>query len=151
MDDHSQGLIAVLHEQIRCAEAMLRTLGRENQALVDGNAEELNAAGAEKARLVETLESLEGERRGLTQVITAGLLGDTPTRANAQTVPEWQRLLDLIAECKQRNEHNGALVKARSEQVRVALRALRGGTEPDFYGRSGRTAAPTDARPLGTA
>jgi hypothetical protein len=46
MDD---SLSLILSEQIRCAEAMLGILSRENAALVAGDAEALNAAGAEKA------------------------------------------------------------------------------------------------------
>jgi len=144
-----ESLAAVLGEQMRCAEDMLRTLGRENRALIDGNAEELDAAGADKARLVEALETLEAERRTLTAAIATGVI-DAAREAGAQRPAAWQQLLGLIAECKQQNERNGALVRARSEQVRVALRALRG-TGPDLYGRSGHTPTSAEARTLGTA
>ena len=147
MQHVSEGLIAVLQEQILCAEAMLQTLGRENQALTKGDAEQLNAAGADKARLVETLDSLERQRRGLSDAVTAEVAN---AAAGAAHPDEWRQLLTLIAECKQQNERNGALVKARSEQVRVALRTLRG-TEPDLYGRSGLAPASADPRSLGTA
>jgi len=150
MNQNHEGLVAVLSEQIQCAEAMLRTLGRESQALVDGNGDALNAAGAEKAELVEALEMLESQRRSLTEAIAASMRGAGIATPEAKTVPEWRRLLELIAACKQQNDRNGALVKARSEQVRVALRALRG-AEPDFYGRSGHALSPSDPRPLGTA
>jgi flagella synthesis protein FlgN len=134
------GLLAVLHEQIRCAEAMLRTLGRENQALIDGDAERLNAAGADKARLVEELEALEIERRQLTDAIEAELAPP----------PSWEHLLGLIAECKQQNQRNGALLKARSEQVRAALKLLRG-SESNCYDASGLTSSARAARPLASA
>jgi len=149
MDHNSHGLVDVLNEQIRCAEAMLRTLGRENQALVSGDAEALTAAGADKAKLVETLEALESERRGLTEAIAASVLRAS-AHADVEAAPEWRQLLDLIAECKQQNQRNGALVKARSEQVRIALRTLRG-SGPDLYSPSGRTPSTMEARPLGTA
>ncbi len=149
MEHFSEGLIAVLQEQIHCAEAMLQTLGRENEALLRGDAEQLNAAGATKAELVETLEALERQRRSLTEAVTAGVAN--AAAASGDTPPtEWQRLLELISACKQQNERNGTLVKARSEQVRGALRALRG-TDPDLYGRSGHAPAAADARSLGTA
>jgi flagellar biosynthesis/type III secretory pathway chaperone len=146
MQHVSEGLITVLQEQILCAEAMLQTLGRENLALTSGDAEQLNVAGADKAQLVETLDALERQRRSLTDAVAAGVA----TAAGANQPAEWRRLLDLITECKQQNERNGALVKARSEQVRVALRTLRG-TEPDLYGRSGLAPATADPRSLGTA
>jgi flagella synthesis protein FlgN len=148
MNDASSSLIAVLKEQIACAEAMLATLGRENEALVSGDSAQLNVAGAEKARLVDSLEALEQERRSLCDVIGAGL---TPSLdADGSSGPSWQTLLELIAQCKHENQRNGALVKARSEQVRVALQALRG-TEPTFYDPSGLTPSTRSARPLGTA
>jgi len=151
MNEMSASLVAILNEQISCAEAMLTTLARENEALVAGDAEVLNTAGAEKARLVEALDSLEHERRALSDAIGAtlasGYEGPEPDRSRPA---EWRALLDLIAECKQQNDRNGALVKARSEQVRIALRALRG-TEAALYDPSGLEHATRSARPLGTA
>ncbi len=138
----SAELVDVLNEQIRCAEAMLRTLGRENEALVAGDVEALYSAGADKARLVESLEALEIERRNL----GAGVGGETQGRGS----PEWQSLLELVSACKDWNQRNGALVKARSEQVQIALHALRG-SEAGFYDPSGLKASGRSARPLGTA
>jgi flagellar biosynthesis/type III secretory pathway chaperone len=133
-------LAAVLNEQIRCAEAMLQTLGRENDALVAGDVELLHSVGADKARLVESLEALESERRSLS----------TGDEARDRESPEWQALLGLISACKDQNQRNGALVKARSEQVQIALQALRG-SEPGFYDPSGLKPSARSARPLGTA
>lgn len=146
MDHINQTLIAVLNEQIRCAEAMLSTLGRENQALLAGDSESLNAAGADKARLVETLESLESERRTLTEAIEATLLA-----AEAAEPPAWRTLLGLIAACKEQNQRNGALVKARAEHIRQALKVLRGADDAECYDPMGLTSAARGARHLGSA
>ena len=150
MNHISDSLIAVLNEQIRCAEAMLGTLGRENRALIDGDAESLNAAGADKARLVEALEALETERRGLMDAIDAAVTAAAGAGGAPQSTAEWQTLLGLIAACKQQNQRNGALVKARSEQVRMAIDALRG-AEPQIYDPHGLKPSARSARPLGTA
>jgi flagella synthesis protein FlgN len=139
-------LVAVLTEQIRCAASMLEALSRENEALIAGDAERLNAAGADKARLAGTLETLEAERRTLAETIQFGLAAG----ARAAAEPQWQSLLEIIAECKEQNQRNGALVKARSEQVRTALRLLRG-AEPEFYAASGFTPSSRSARSLGSA
>jgi flagellar biosynthesis/type III secretory pathway chaperone len=144
--DLTKPLVAVLNEQITCAEAMLGTLTRENRALLDGDTESLNAAGADKARLVAALENLEIERRQLTEAFVSSLVG-APLDAGAG---EWQRLLQLVAECKRRNQQNGALLKARSEQVRTVLKALRG-AEPQIYGGNGFAAPAGGTRPLGSA
>ena len=118
---------------------MLETLARENEALVDGNHDALELATEAKTKLVDALEKLESRRRQLAQ---AG------RRPGLRT--EWQRLRELIARCKAQNQRNGTLLKARAENVRVALKALRG-SEPELYGATGRTPSQTDARPLGTA
>jgi flagellar biosynthesis protein FlgN len=130
-------LNAVLGEQIRCAEAMLETLTRESAALADGNHDALELATAAKTKLVDALEKLESQRRQV-----------APQDGSAGG--EWQRLRELIARCKEQNQRNGTLLKARAENIRVALRALRG-SEPELYGATGRTPSPSDARPLGTA
>lgn len=129
---------AVLGEQIRCAESMLATLTRENEALVEGNHESLALATDAKTKLVDALERLDTERRELAEP------GDATADADRH------RLRELIARCKEQNERNGMLLKARAENVRIALKTLRGG-EPELYGATGRAPARTDARPLGTA
>jgi flagellar biosynthesis/type III secretory pathway chaperone len=129
---------AVLGEEIRCAEAMLETLGREHRALTDGDPAALGAATEAKAKLVDALEKLESQRQSL-----GG--GDAlPDTAEAQ------RLRELIGRCKEQNQRNGALLQARAENVRVALKTLRG-SEPELYGATGRTPTRVDARNLGTA
>jgi flagellar biosynthesis/type III secretory pathway chaperone len=133
-------LLAILGEQVRCAEAMLATLARENRALVDNNAGELEAASSAKATLVETLESLESQRARLADTVAA----DAPGGA------EWARLRSLIEQCKEQNQRNGLLLKGRAENVRIALRTLRGG-EPELYSPTGQTRSRNDARPLGSA
>src|SRR4029078_11086505 len=103
---------------------MLRALGEENRALIDGDAELLNRVGADKARLVAALEALETEPRALATAIETHVThnGSEPSAPDAS----WRMLLTLVAECKAQNQRNGALVKARSEEVRIALQALRG-------------------------
>jgi flagella synthesis protein FlgN len=135
MSADPQRLRAVLGEQIRCAEAMLETLTREGQALADGDHDSLALATDAKTALVASLERLESERREL---------------GGGAESTDWQRLRELIARCKEQNQRNGTLLKARAENVRIALKALRGG-DPELYGSTGRAPARTDLRPLGTA
>jgi flagellar biosynthesis/type III secretory pathway chaperone len=143
MDAIEHPLVTVLNEQIRCAEEMLATLSRENRALLDGDAETLGVATAEKARLAAALETLESRRRTLTSQVEAAFdsLG-----ADAQ----WRSMLELVAACKRQNLRNGALVKARTEQVRTALKWLRG-AEPALYDVTGHTPVAKGARSLGSA
>lgn len=142
VDDIERHLAAVLGEQIRCTQAMLAALDLEGDALAGGNPEALNAAGAQKAQLVETLEALESERRGLAAALGAHTRGGDE--------PQWQSLLTLVTQCKERNQRNGALLKARTEQVRTALKVLRG-ADQELYAASGFTPAARSARSLGSA
>ena len=129
---------ALVNEQIRCAEAMLAALDQENQALLEGNTDGLNQVGAEKVRLMESLESLERERR---------LMAQLPESADREELEQihWKRLLELMEECRKRNERNGVLVNLRREQVDQALRILRG-TELALYDASGLRSSGTTAR-----
>lgn len=140
------GLIDVLDEQIRSAQAMLNALELELHALRENDAERLNAAGADKARLVETLEHLEHERRDLTRALSIEL----STVDDVDAAEKWRELLDLIAECQRRNQQNGGLVKARREQVLSALKVLKG-SDLELYDARGLERAPSSARPLGSA
>ena len=135
--ESSQELQAVIAEEIRCAEDMFAALEREHRALLDGKADELASASAAKADLVEILEGLESRRARLAS-------------SDAHQGAQWQRLRELIATCKQRNEHNGALLKGRAENARVALNALRGHA-PALYGPRGESPTHNDTRPLGSA
>ena len=140
------GLIDVLDEQIRSAQAMLAALEHELRALREGDPERLNAAGADKARLVETLEHLEHERRDLTSALRIEL----STVDDVDAADKWRELLELIAECQRRNQQNGGLVKARREQVLSALKVLKG-SDLELYDARGMERAPSSARPLGRA
>jgi flagellar biosynthesis/type III secretory pathway chaperone len=138
MNSDSQRSSALIGEQLRCAEAMLETLKRETQALRDGDASALKAATEAKAALVDALEKLESERHALAA-------GD-----GTVATPESLRLRDVVALCKEQNQRNGLLLKARAENVRIALKVLRG-SEPELYSATGRTPSRADARTLGTA
>ena len=138
MNRDSERSSALIGEQLRCAEAMLETLNRENHALRDGDSSALKAATDAKAELVDALEKLEAERQAL--AATGGTVG----------APESLRLREVIALCKEQNQRNGLLLKARAENVRIALKVLRG-SEPELYSATGRTPSRADARTLGTA
>jgi len=135
-------LAAVLDEQIRCAEAMLGVLDREARALEAGDAEALNDTGAEKVRLVETLDALERERRDLAAAASA----PAPEALGGR----WQRLLDLTERMKTENARNGARVEARREQILAALRLLRRADVP-LYDAAGARQPAREGRVLGSA
>ena len=141
MNSDSQRLGTLIAEQLRCAEAMLETLTRESQALAGGDVNALGAATQAQGELVDALEKLESERSALAE--------RDDTAETAETA-EWQRLREVIGLCKEQNQRNGLLLKARAENVRSALKTLRG-SDPEVYSATGRTPSRPDARTLGTA
>jgi flagellar biosynthesis/type III secretory pathway chaperone len=139
-------LLDVLDEQIRCAQDMLGALALEDTALREGDAVRLNEASADKARLVESLEGLEQERGGLARALELQLSASEGTGAGSK----WLELLGILEQCKRKNQRNGALVRARREQVLAALKLLRG-TESDLYDSKGLERTASNAQRLGSA
>ena len=146
MQPAEKSLIEVLDEQIECARAMLGTLDNESRALVAGDTEGLNAASADKARLVESLEGLEQERRAL-----AAALGiDGGAKRSDDAGRRWRRLLELLEACRDGNLRNGGLVAQRRGQVTAALKLLRG-AQSELYDAHGREASSRGMERLGSA
>jgi flagellar biosynthesis/type III secretory pathway chaperone len=139
-------LLDVLDEQIRCAQDMLGALVVEDTALREGDTTRLNEASADKARLVESLENLEQERSGLARALELQLSATEGTGTGVK----WRELLGVLEQCRQKNQRNGALVRARREQVLAALKLIRG-TESDLYDSKGLERAAPTAQRLGSA
>lgn len=135
-------LADVLDEQIRCAETILHWLDSEARALEAGDVDALNAAGAEKTRLVEALDALERERRDLAAA--------APATASASLDARWTRLLDLVERMKSGNLRNGARVEARRKEVLAALTLLHG-ADAALYDAAGERPAARSSRTLGSA
>lgn len=132
----------VIREQVDSAESMLEILDQEYQALLEGDTESLNRASAEKARVIEDLETLERARQDLVEPGQADRADGSASR--------WSEVLELIKQCRERNQRNGALAKARREQVMATLNLLRG-SDDSVYDESGSVARGVGARVLGEA
>ena len=123
------GMERVLEDQIRTAEAMLGTLDSENRALLDNDADALNSAATNKTRLLQTLESLERERRQIADKTQISPEGEA-------TSDRWQHLLELMQECRKRNQSNGALVKVRRDQLMQVMKIV-SGPQVELYDAKG--------------
>lgn len=132
----------VIREQVGSAESMLEILDQEYQALLDGDTESLNRASAEKARVIEDLETLERARQDL--------VGPGQSDHAEGDASSWAEVLELIKLCRERNQRNGALAKARREQVMAALNLLRG-SDDGVYDETGAVARGVGARVLSEA
>jgi flagella synthesis protein FlgN len=122
-------LSAVLDDMQRSLAELADALALERTALLDADVPAIDAAGARKQTLMQTLERLDSERQQLALA--------APDAAAAQQ-PRWQDLLARLRDCRDQNQRNGSIVQQRLGSVRRVLAILTGqDSETGVYGRSG--------------
>ncbi len=123
----------VLDREIEVAHALAATLAAERGALTGDSPEAVQKNAAEKIQILETIEKLEVERRGLCAAPNAPGL--------AATVAErWRALMELMAGCRSANDVNGHIIHIRQNQIRQLIDIVRGGPALT-YGPQGKTFA----------
>ncbi|GEM_PF-4900136 len=110
--EHREGLLAL--------EQMLEA---ERVALVNADYDRLQSLSEEKIRLLGWLEKILGEEFSGDDV----LAGDT----------DWKQFLGALAEARQKNRENGALISRMQDFVREALAVLRGTDGDSAYDAHG--------------
>ncbi len=131
--DARRRLEDVLDREIEVARALAATLAEERSALTGDSPETVEQKAAEKIRMLEAIEKLEAERRGLCAAPNAPGL--------AATVAErWRALMELMAGCRTANDVNGHIIHIRQHQVRQLIDIVRGGPAIT-YGPQGKTFA----------
>ena len=109
----------VLDREIDAARSLAATLAAERTALTGDSPRAVEQKCAEKIQILETIEKLEAERRGLWA---------TPGLGLAATVAErWRALMELMAGCRTANEINGHIIHVRQHQVGQLIDVVRGG------------------------
>ncbi len=150
------GLPAIVGESLAAARALERALREERDALERQDAEALLAAGEAKRACVAALEALERRRQSLCR--DAGLdaapaaMPAVLAQAEAPAAAaEWQELLGVLSAAERVNLANGAIVRARTEQLAAALAILGGDAAgPGTYEAAGGRAPMRGRRPLAT-
>jgi flagellar biosynthesis/type III secretory pathway chaperone len=132
-NDARRRLEDVLDREIEVAHALKATLAAENSALTGESPEAVEQKAAEKIRILEAMETLEAERRGLCP--TPNALGLAATVAE-----RWRALMELMAGCRTANDVNGHIIHIRQNQVRQLIDIVRGGPAIT-YGPQGKTFA----------
>lgn len=131
--DARRRLEDVLDREIEVARTLAATLAAERSALTGDSPEAVEQKAAEKIRILEAIEKLEAERRGLCATPNAPGL--------AATVAErWRALMELMAGCRTANDVNGHIIHIRQHQVRQLIDIVRGGPAIT-YGPQGKTFA----------
>jgi len=131
--DARRRLEDLLDREIELAAVLSATLAAEKAALTGDSPEAVEKKAAEKIRVLETLESLDQERRALCE---------SPTSAGiaATVVERWRRLMEIMAGCRSANEVNGHIIHVRRHQIRQLIDIVRGGPSVT-YDPQGKTFA----------
>jgi flagellar biosynthesis/type III secretory pathway chaperone len=118
--DARRRLEDLLDREIELARILAATLAAEKTALTGDSPKAVEANAAEKIRVLESLEKLEQERRGLcASPANPGIA--------ATVVERWRQLMELMAGCRTANEVNGHIIHVRQHQVRQLIDIVRGG------------------------
>ena len=135
-------LTATLAQMSAAVTQLTSTLASERDALLAGDVQGINQAGAQKQALMQQLEQLDAER--------VQLLGNQAMDTAHDGT--WQLVLEALAQCRQLNQHNGSVVGQKLGQVRQALSILTGrSAETSVYGRSGTVHSPSRWQTLAEA
>jgi flagella synthesis protein FlgN len=129
--------------------SLVELMKREQQTLVNADADGLAALMPQKTQLVQQLGALSAERhKALGAAGFAAAESGMEPWLGASGAPDareqWERLLQLSAQAKELNRVNGMLINKQMAHNQVVLNALRapaGGADPGVYGPGGQTVA----------
>jgi flagellar biosynthesis/type III secretory pathway chaperone len=131
--DARRRLEDVLDREIEVARDLAMTLAAEQTALTGDSPQAVELKAAEKLRLLESIETLEAERRELCASPTGSGLA-------AVVAERWRALMELVAGCRTANEINGHIIHVRQHQIRQLIDVVRGGPAIT-YSPQGKTLA----------
>jgi flagellar biosynthesis/type III secretory pathway chaperone len=131
--DARRRLEDVLDREIEVARDLAVTLAAEQTALTGDSPQAVEQKTAEKLRLLETIETLETERRELCASPNGAGLA-------AAVADRWRALMELVAGCRTANEVNGHIIHVRQHHVRQLIDVIRGGPAIT-YNPQGKTLA----------
>lgn len=153
--DAREKLERIVNDSLEQAEKLQSALRDERMALGANDAAALAVAAEAKVDPVHELSVLEDRRSAASR--QAGF-DEEPTAMHAvidwcddagALSHGWNRLIELARDCEQRNSTNGAIVRARRQQIMAGL-AILAGSEfgPDTYQPSGIEDNPRGGRAL---
>ncbi|MEW6169092.1 MAG: flagellar protein FlgN [Pseudomonadota bacterium] len=141
-----------LASHLDCARLLACALDDERSALVANDIAALERVTLTKAAASEQLSELGRALNRLREESSAPRIDDLLARCDPSGAAHarWHELMDLAAQCAQVNRANAALLDARRNRVRQALRLLGGGTV-QTYGAAGEDRSAPPPRTLGQA
>jgi flagella synthesis protein FlgN len=156
MADRIEGclkLSQLLDEQVAAAEQLLLTLNDEKSALTGNDVQVLQDVDTRKRAQLSHTEHLEQQRRQLCRTLGVGiersamdyLMNDLAAAGHhtlqAALRTRWQRLGELMVDCRDANEVNGTIAQFKQRQLLHLLGIMRGGSPGTLtYQPTGSTA-----------
>lgn len=142
---HAEFVVNLQLEQ-DAIKAFIEILEKEQNALVQGNIENLDYLASQKTQIIKKLADL-GDKRDQ-YLAGQGLSLDTEC-GNNQLLSEdtlintiWTELLQLAKTAKQLNQTNGTIISTRLQQSQQALAVLKSAAgNVSLYGPQGQTMA----------
>ena len=151
-------IVEIIGNSVYHALGLKESLQDEFAALEAQDMDALRVAVDNKSSCVAALQTLEQQRKDF--CIGAGFeSGPEQMEQLAEWCDEdevlancWQHLMDIAVECNAMNLTNGAIIRARQQQIEAGLAVIRGGAQdPGVYGRSGRGPSGPSQRSLAEA
>ena len=142
---HAEFVVNLQLEQ-DAIKTFIEILEKEQNALVQGNIENLDYLASQKTQIIKKLADLGTKRDQYLAV--QGLSLDTECgnnrlpSADTLTNTAWTELLQLAKTAKQLNQINGTIISTRLQQSQQALAALKSAAgNVSLYGPKGQTMA----------
>lgn len=151
-------LAAALDKEAQLVSRLLELLKSEQEILVAGNAEMLEALTREKNGLIADITRASQEREATflpappptgNEAMAAWLAGHPGEKAAAAA---WEKLIDVTREAKEAHDKNGVMINALIRKTGEALAILtQHQQDHSLYGRDGQTAGSLGRRIVDSA
>jgi len=148
-------LASGLAEELSVAASLLEVLKREQERLINADADALPGITDEKAKIIARMSELAHSRH--CALATAGFDASEQgmqkwVDASGSQTPagkSWNALLDLVRQGKELNRTNGLLIGQHMARNQVVLNVLQGAPEGGtMYGPNGQSTTQTSSRKL---
>lgn len=146
--------ISQMHAERTALRAFIRLLETEQQALLNGQTEQIQALADNKTKMVEELTRLVNARRN--SMLTRGIKiepGSMETWLQTHTainLPAWHEIRQLATHAQHMNRTNGELIQVKMRHNQQALTMLHNATHSanGLYGPDGQPSLPVSGRIL---
>lgn len=145
-----------LHAECDALKAFVALLETEQQALLDGQTEQLLTLSSNKIQAAHELSNLVNARRN--DLLAHGAKAEAGGAAAwlqthaADSLPEWHNIQQLSEQAQHLNRTNGVLIQAKLRHNQQALTVLQNAARgaDGLYGPDGQPHLPTSGRTLGS-